>query len=289
MARTRPERTDMNKIKASVIISSLIILILAVYFFLPALLNLIGLHPHYNGQKFTLTGKKALIITTSHGVLGDTGKKTGVYASEMTVPYYEFLDAGMTVDIASIRGGNIPMEPMSLKWPLVTPADKRFLGDAGFKAKTANSPLIDRINFTEYDIVYLAGGWGAAYDLGTSDILGKKISEAYAAGVILGAVCHGPLGFLKAKDLNGAPLVKGRRISAVTDKQVKELGITMTPQHPERELRAAGARFESRTALLDTFANYVVIDGTVVTGQNQNAGAEVARKMMALAVKRKGK
>lgn len=257
-----------------------------VYFFLPLLLNLLGLHPHYSGQTFTLPGKKALIITTSQGVLGDTGKKTGVYASEMTVPYYAFSDAGMKVDVASIRGGEIPVEPMSLKWPLTTSADKRFLADAAFRAKTANSLKIDNLDFTGYDVVYLAGGWGAAYDLGTSDALGKKISEAYAAGVIVGGVCHGPLGFLKAKDQNGNPLVKGRRLTAVTDKQVKELDITITPLHPERDLRAAGALFESKTAFQDTFANHVVIDGTLVTGQNQNAGAEVAHKMMELASKK---
>jgi putative intracellular protease/amidase len=279
----------MNKKKFLIICCFLIVIVLAVYYFLPLLLNVIGLHPHYNGRQFDLTGKKALIITTSHSVLGDTGKKTGVYASEMTVPYYEFLNANMTVDIASIKGGEIPVEPLSLRWPLATPADKRFLTDAGFKAKTTNSLIIDNIDFTRYDIVYMAGGWGAAYDLGTSDVLGKKISEAYAAGVILGSVCHGALGFLKAKDQSGNPLVKGRRLTAVTDKQVKELDITITPQHPERELRAAGASFESKTAFQDTFANYTVIDGTLITGQNQNAGAEVAQKMMDLLEKKKGK
>ena len=54
----------------------------------------------------------------------------------------------------------------------------------------------------------------------------------------------------------------------------------MTPQHPERELRAAGARFESQRAFRDIFANYSVAAGWLVTGQNQNAGAEVANKMM---------
>lgn len=283
------ERMDMNKKGLLIIVASLIALAFVIYFFLPLLLNQMGLHPHYSGQKFALAGKRALIITTSQGVLGETGKKTGVYASEMTVPYYEFLDAGMAVDVASIRGGNIPIEPMSLRWPLATPADKRFLSDAGFKAKTSNSLKIEQVNFTGYDIVYLAGGWGAAYDLGTSDTLGKKITEAFAADIILGSVCHGALGFLKAKDKTGNPLVKGRRMTAVTDKQVKELDITVTPQHPERELRAAGALFESRTAFQDTFANHVAIDGTIVTGQNQNAGAEVAQKMMSLVEKKKGK
>jgi putative intracellular protease/amidase len=35
------------------------------------------------------------------------------------------------------------------------------------------------------------------------------------------------------------------------------------------------------------FANHVVIDGTIVTGQNQNAGAETAQKMMDLLNKKK--
>ncbi len=250
------------------------------------LLKSMGLHADYSGQRFDLGGRRALIITTSHGVLGDTGKKTGVYASEMTIPYYEFLDAKMQVDIASIKGGEIPIEPISLKWPVSTPSDKRFLQDSDFRKKVENSLKIDDIDFTRYDLVYLAGGWGAAYDLGTSAVLGSKIGEAYSRKVILGSVCHGALGFLQAKDEKGNPLVKGRKMTAVTDKQVKELGIEITPQHPERELRAAGALFEAKSAFRDMFANHVVIDGTIVTGQNQNAGAETAQKMMDLVNKK---
>lgn len=275
----------MKKIIIAVI--GIIVFAIVVYFGLPPLLKTLGLHAPYEGQSFDLTGRKALIITTSKGFLGETGKKTGVYASEMTVPYYEFFDAGMQVDIASINGGEIPIEPMSLNWPLLTPADERFLMDADFQQKVKKSLKIDQVDFTRYDLVYLAGGWGAAYDLGTSEVLGRKISEAYSSKIILGSVCHGALGFLLAKDGHGNPLVKNRKMTAVTDKQIKELGIGITPQHPERELRAAGAIFEAKTAFLDMFANHVVIDDTIVTGQNQNAGAETAQKMMDLLKKKK--
>jgi putative intracellular protease/amidase len=77
--------------------------------------------------------------------------------------------------------------------------------------------------------------------------------------------------------------VRGRRVTAVTDKQVAELGISITPKHPERELRAAGAAFEGATAFRDFFAHHVVVDGHLVTGQNQNAGPEVANQMMKVA------
>ena len=250
---------------------------------LPVLLRALGVHPHYTGPVYQLSGGRALIVTTSQDELGDGGKETGVAGSELTVPYYAFLDGGMSVDVASIRGGEIPIDPSSFLWFLETPSDKRYQEDPEFKEKVKNSRKIDSVDFTQYDIIFLSGGWGAAYDLGTSETLGRKISEAWAAGKVVGGVCHGPLGLLLAKDETGEPLVKGRRLTAVTDKQVEQLGITMTPQHPERELRAAGALFESETALQDMFANHVVVEGRLVTGQNQNAGSETAQKMMRIA------
>jgi putative intracellular protease/amidase len=258
----------------------LAVLGLAVWLGLPAGLRALGLHPHYSGPKVQFLGGKALIITTSHDRLGEKGSKTGVFGSEMTAPYYEFKDGGMRVDLASIKGGPIPIDPMSFKWFLKAKSDGRYLKDSEFQKKVNQSLRIDDLDFTGYDIIYLAGGWGAAYDLGFSEVLGQKISQAYAAGKVIGGVCHGPLGLLLARDENGAPLVKGRRLTGVTDKQVKELDITITPQHPERELRAAGALFESKTAFRDMFANHSVVEGRLVTGQNQNAGAEVANKMM---------
>lgn len=95
-------------------------------------------------------------------------------------------------------------------------------------------------------------------------------------------MCHGPLGLLKARCPDGKLLVEGLSLTAVTDKQIEELGITETPQHPESALRAAGAAFESNTRFYDLLANHVVVDGIVVTGQNQNAGSEVAFTLMEL-------
>jgi putative intracellular protease/amidase len=120
-------------------------------------------------------------------------------------------------------------------------------------------------------------------------VLGRKLSEAYAAGTVLGSVCHGALGFLKATDENGEPLLKGRHATGVTNKQVQELGIEITPQHPETELRKIGAIYESNTAFRDFFANLTVVDGRIVTGQNQNAGSETAQKMMDILVQEMAK
>ena len=257
-----------------------LVLGLFIWLGLPATLRALGLHPTYHGPVHTFAGKRALIITTSHAVLGDSGKATGVFVSEMTAPYYAFQDAGMRVDVASIQGGAIPIEPISFLWLLAAPSDKRYLKDPAFQAKVQHSLPVETLDISLYDIVFLAGGWGAAYDLGTSAALGQLMTQAWAAGKVLGGVCHGPLGLLLAKDISGGPLLQGKHVTAVTNRQVAQLGIEITPQHPERELRAAGALFESASAFQDIFANHTVVDGRLVTGQNQNAGVETAQKMM---------
>ncbi len=259
---------------------------------LPTIVHGLGLHPTYEGETYDLKGKRALVITTSHDVLnapGETeGEPTGVMASEFTHPYYGFLDAGMAVDMASVRGGPIPIDPQTLNFVIRTPEDERFLEDPALQAKVKNSLRIDDVDFTQYDVIFISGGWGAAYDLGYSEVLGRKVSEAYYAGnaepPILGSVCHGALGFIRAKDRDGNLLIAGRKMTGVSDKQVRELGIDLTPQHPETELRKAGALYESATAFRDLFATHVVVDDEqrFVTGQNQNSGAETAHEMMRL-------
>ena len=269
------------------IIVLLPVLTLLFFVSLPTLLNKAGLHPKFESKKYDFTNKRAVIISTSHSTLNKpgetTGKLTGVFASELTVPYYEFTDSGIEVDLASINGGRIPIDPESFYYIVKTSSDDRYLEDPILKEKVKNSIKIDEVEIDNYDLVFIAGGWGAAYDLGYSEILGKKISQAYYnPKSIIGGVCHGVLGFINAKDSIGNLIIKNRRMTGVTNKQIKELGIDFTPQHPEEELIKAGAIFESKTAIRDVFANLTVIDdeSKFVTGQNQNAGHETPQKMM---------
>jgi putative intracellular protease/amidase len=276
--------------KFLVALGVVVALVAVVLLALPTILHKAGLHPEYTGDSVELPGKRALVITTSHGVLsapGETvGDPTGVAASEMTHSYYTFLDGGMEVDVASIDGGQIPVDPQTLMFMIRSPEDDRFLEDPVLQAKVEKSIKIDDVDFTEYDIIFLAGGWGAAYDLGYSPVLAQKISEAFYSDrePVIGGVCHGVLGLINAKDREGKLLISGRRMTGVSDKQVKELGIDITPQHPETELRKAGALYESRTAFRDMLATHVVVDDEkrFVTGQNQNSGLETAHKMMAV-------
>jgi putative intracellular protease/amidase len=261
---------------------------------LPTILHKAGLHPEYDGPSVALPGKRALIITTSHDVLAapgvTEGPATGVAASELTHPYYTFLDGGMEVDVASIRGGEIPIDPQTLLFMIKSPEDERYLNDSVAQAKVKNSIPVADVDIGQYDIVFISGGWGAAYDLAQSPALAAKVSEAYYGGkeAIIGGVCHGVLGLVSARDRDGNLLIAGRRMTGVTDKQIKELDIEITPLHPETELRKAGAVFESQTAFRDVFATHVAVDDEqrFITGQNQNSGLETAHTMMAILSKR---
>lgn len=240
------------------------------------------MHPHDPAPaRFDVAGRRALCIATNHGELAP-GKRTGVYSSELSVPYYAFADAGMEVDLASPAGGAIPIDPLSLKPVLRCADDDRLLDDHALRARMATSPAVGTLDVSAYDLIYLAGGWGAAFDFATSTALADAITEAAALDLVIGGVCHGPLGLVEATAPDGSPFVEGRRVSAVTDKQVRELKIETTPFHPETELRRKGARFESTTRFRDPFANHWVVDGNLVTGQNQNAGPVVAREMLRL-------
>lgn len=109
----------------------------------------------------------------------------------------------MQVDLASVNGGNIPIDPQTSRWPIPPPADRRFLKDETAMNKIKNSLRIDDIDFKAYDVVFMAGGWGASYDLGYSELLGEKTTDAYLNGAVPGSVCHGALGFLHVKDEDG--------------------------------------------------------------------------------------
>lgn len=253
---------------------------------LPSILHAMGLHPEYEGEQYDLQGKRALVVTTSHGILNKPGKaegkKTGVFASEMTIPYYEFLDANMEVDLASIEGGEIPIDPQSFYYFLRSPQDKRYLEDEVFQQKAKNSLPVASVDFKDYDVVFFAGGWGAAYDM-ASDFVANKVTDAYYhSDVLFGSVCHGALAFTEAKDSSGNYLIANRTITGVTQKQLQEFGIEYTPKHPQEELERAGANYQANHKWIDPLATLTVIDEEerFITGQNQNSSHETAQLIM---------
>lgn len=226
------------------------------------------------------SSRKAMIVLTSHSEIGDTGRKTGFYFDEMATPYWALTDAGFDVELASIKGGEPPADPTSLGTDGDRkPAVERFLRDADASQKLKHTKAVTEVEADQYAIVFLPGGHGTMWDFAQSEALGRVVSEAYASGALIGAVCHGPAGLLSAKRPDGRPLVDGLRVNGFTDTEEDAVGLTGTvPFLLESRLRALGGRFESA----ENFQSHVATDIRLVTGQNPQSVPAVTSALVAM-------
>jgi putative intracellular protease/amidase len=222
---------------------------------------------------------KILIIVTSHAVMGgEPATPTGLWFEELTTPYYALADAGAVVDIASIRGGPVPIDPRSQRAAGENPASvERFLADPRAMAKLSVSWRIEAVDASHYDAVFLPGGHGTMFDLPGSTRLATIVSATLARGAVVAAVCHGPAGLVSAVDETGKPIVAGRRVSGFTNSEEEAAGLTnAVPFLLETRLRDLGATYVSGP----DFRPFAVADGNLVTGQNPASSEEVARLML---------
>ncbi|MBP5858318.1 type 1 glutamine amidotransferase domain-containing protein [Marivibrio halodurans] len=210
--------------------------------------------------------KRILFVTTSHDRLGDTGKATGFHLEELTHPFYALKDAGHTVDIASVAGGEAPIDPGSRK-PDGENAEsaERFLKDDTAMAAIRQTVKIADVNPDSYDAIYLPGGHGTMWDMPDNETLARLIGAFHQAGKPVAAVCHGPAGLVGAVDGEGRPIVRGRTVNSFTDAEEKAVELQeVVPFLLESRLRELGATFEGG----DSFSSHAVRDGNLITGQN---------------------
>ena len=105
--------------------------------------------------------KRALIVVSSHAQLGNTGKKTGWFLSEVSHVYYPLIEAGFLVDFASPKGGAAPVDPKSMD--LKDADNKKFVAE--FKITDSLESLeLSNINPHLYEVVHFAGGHGTMWD-----------------------------------------------------------------------------------------------------------------------------
>ncbi|MFD0985737.1 type 1 glutamine amidotransferase domain-containing protein [Methyloligella solikamskensis] len=216
-----------------------------------------------------------LVILTSAATMGPGGEPTGLWFEELATPYYAFVDEGADVTLASIEGGEAPIDPRSLEPDGGTPESvERFKKDEKASAALKTTKPISEVDVSKYDAVFLPGGHGTMWDLPESDTLADLLTKAWASEKVVAAVCHGPAGFVNAKDENGDPIVKGRRVTAFTNSEEVAVGLKdKVPFLLEDRLKELGANYEK----VDDFQPFAIVDGRLVTGQNPASSAEAAK------------
>jgi putative intracellular protease/amidase len=227
---------------------------------------------------------KILIIATSARDMGNGQGETGLWLEELTTPYYAFLDAGAEVTVASIKGGEIPIDARSLSDEDEKPASvRRYEADETFQRAMKSSACFSRLPATEYDAIFLPGGHGTMFDYPDSRALAGLVTETLESGRVVAAVCHGPAGLVSALNSDGTPVVQGRRVTGFTDTEEKAVGLDgAVPFLLETRLRELGADFVKA----DDFAVHAVRDSTLVTGQNPASAGRAAELVMEVLAER---
>lgn len=220
---------------------------------------------------------KILIVLTSHDQLGDTGRKTGFWLEELAAPYYAFKDAGAEITLASPAGGRPPLDPKSNESDFQTDQTRRFEADPGATAQLARTVRLDGVRQEDFDTVFYPGGHGPLWDLAEDRNSINLIESFLAADKPVALVCHAPGVLRHVKTAAGRPLVEGRRVTGFTNSEEEAVGLThVVPFLVEDELIAMGGKFAKGS----DWAEFVVTDGLLTTGQNPQSSSLAARTLL---------
>ncbi len=217
--------------------------------------------------------KRILIAATSHGILGTTGKPTGAYLPEISHPHDVFARAGFTVDIASVRGGSIPLDGVEK----ADDVSRSFLAERNSDLK--KSLAANEVNPTHYDAIFFAGGHGTMWDFPDNVEFARVARDIYERGGVVAALCHGPAALVNLKLSNGRYLVEGKTVSAFTNEEERAVDLEkVVPFLLVDKLEERGARHEAAPM----WQKKVVVSERLVTGQNPASASAVAEAVVEL-------
>ncbi|MDI3288752.1 type 1 glutamine amidotransferase domain-containing protein [Polyangium sp. 15x6] len=219
--------------------------------------------------------KRVLIATTSHDKKGDTGESTGAYLPEVAHPYAVFKEAGYTIDFASVKGGQVPLDGVDRK----DPVQAAFLDDAQVVARLHASAPAEKVDPAAYDAIFFAGGHGTMWDFPDNAAFASVAAKIYERGGVVAAVCHGPAALVNVRLSTGEYLVAGKQVSAFTNEEERAVKLEkVVPFLLEDKLVERGARFVPAP----NWQKQVVVSERLVTGQNPASAAGVAEATVKL-------
>ncbi len=219
---------------------------------------------------------KALIVCTNHTDYPSKPQKTGLWLSEATHFYDEIHDRNITYDIASPKGGPVPIDEKSLDRK--DGVNEKWYNNPVFRQKLANSLRLDTIDPTDYQIIYFTGGHGTMWDFPDNLVLQQLTREIYERGGMVAAVCHGVGALVNLKLSDGSSFVANRQITGYSNMEEKLIRLDEeVPFLLEDALKKQKALY---TKGLIPFMPHIEVDERLVTGQNPLSARKVGRKVV---------
>jgi putative intracellular protease/amidase len=227
-----------------------------------------------------------LLIVANPSVSTTLGWPVGFWASELIHPYAELTKAGCQVTIASPNGGKVEFDGYS------DPRDASgyskddtlsldYINRPEFMQLLENTPAIGSLDMGDFDAIVVCGGQSPMFTFRQNQTLIQLFSNFYATGKPTAALCHGTCVLLETKLSDGTDLIKGKTITGFANSEEdygdQVVGQKMMPFRIEDEANKLGANFVTKAA----FASHAIQDGNLITGQQQNSGAETAKLVLA--------
>jgi putative intracellular protease/amidase len=220
--------------------------------------------------------KRILLVMSSVDEMGISGKQTGTWFHELAAPYYILTAAGHEVVFASPKGGEAPIDLLSLKAPFTTDYTERFLADPAALFAARNSRKLRGVDYTTFDAVFFPGGYGLLWDLASDSFAIKLIRDFHKAGRPIAMVCHAPAILRDVKKEDGQYLVKGLNVTGFKNAEDSEIELLHHLLFSlEDELKNRGAHYQSKA----NWEANVVVDGVLMTGQSPASAVPLAEAL----------
>jgi len=230
--------------------------------------------------------KRVLIVASNPAVSQQTGWPIGFWWAELTHPYWEFVERGYLVDIASPDGGPLQADSWS------DPRDK-----SGYSAEDLislgfiNSPqhccLVEQttpladVQLAAYAAILLVGGQRPMYTFYNDERVGQLVASSYESGKVTAVICHATSVLLKTKLPDGRLLVEGKTWTGFANSEEDYADAFVGQQiQPFRIEDEAKKLPNTNFIVAGRFRPHAVRDGILITGQQQYSGSAAARLMV---------
>ncbi len=222
---------------------------------------------------------KILFVVTSHERMGVLrNRKTGIWLEDFAVAHDILSGAGYEVKAASPLGGEVPVDPDSLRR-----SEQAFFNPESWmernKELLMESIPLGEVRHDEFDALYYPGGYGSFWDLSASRDNAKLLESFIRDGKPVAAVRHGGAAFLSAQNSSGQSVLNGRRVTGASDDEERQMALDrVVPFSLGKRLRRCGAEY----ICSEPWKPHVVADGMLITGQNTQSAGELVFTMLSV-------
>lgn len=237
-------------------------------------------------NRTTTKPKQILMVVANPAVSTTTGWPVGFWASELTHPWYEFVEAGYEVTIASPAGGAMQVDALSdprheSGYSADDLISMGFLNTPGLTVLLQQTKKLADIDPDAFDAIVVCGGQSPMFTFRDNADLQRALTRFYEAEKPTAALCHGVAALMDVRLSDGSYLIAGKTMTGFANVEEAAadaaVGQKVMPWHIEDDAKERGANYVEG----GPWKAYAVRDGRLITGQQQHSGRKVAELVIA--------